>query len=341
MLLILDPLREYHVSLDTVAEVQEAMLRDSRIRTVKTNRVLAKATGRMLRLLKYAALRFPGERNGTSTPDYIAVLMALDPRRCLPYFIFPGRKSVYLMDAWPDQLENIREFVNKFSVRHLFLSSSMAVEILQKDLRECTVTWIPEAVDPEPYRFRPMKEKDIDVLQLGRKYDKLHEMILPVLEQNGWRYLFEKVRGKIVFPTREEFLDGLARTKISICVPANITHPECAGPIEVLSTRYLQSMVSKCLVVGHAPAELVSLFGYNPVVEVDMKDPGGQILSLLDHLDAYASLIERNYETVTQHHTWNHRWDMMARVLYSGQEGTASSGTLSGTSPARESKTGS
>jgi len=74
--------------------------------------------------------------------------------------------------------------------------------------------WIPEAVDPEPYRFRPMKEKDIDVLQLGRKYDKLHEMILPVLEQNGWSTV-EKVRGKIVFPTREEFLDGLARTKIS------------------------------------------------------------------------------------------------------------------------------
>jgi hypothetical protein len=341
MFLILDPLGEYHVSLDTVAEVQEAMLRDSRVRTVRTNRVLAKATGRMLRLLKHAHLHFPGERNGTSTADYIAVLMSVDPRRCLPYFVFSGRKSVYLMDAWPEQLESIREFVKKFSVRQLFLSSSVAAEILQGDLPECTVTWIPEAVDPGPYRFRPMDEKDIDVLQLGRKYDKLHEMILPVLEQNARSYLFEKVRGKIVFPTREEFLDGLARTKISICVPANITHPECAGPIEVLSTRYLQSMVSKCLVVGHAPTELVSLFGYNPVVEIDMRDPGGQILSLLDHLDAYASLIERNHETVTQHHTWNHRWAMMARVLYSGQSGTASPGDLSETDPVRASRTGS
>ena len=80
--------------------------------------------------------------------------------------------------------------------------------------------------------------------------------------------------------------------------------------------RYLQSMVSKCLVVGHAPAELTALFGYNPVVELDMHDPAAHILALLDDPREYATLIERNYETVVQHHTWHHRWAMIAKVLF-------------------------
>lgn len=316
MQLILDPLEEYHVSLDTVAEFEEAMRSDPRVRTVKSSRFVAKATGRALRLWKALHLGLPGAGATHRTRDCLVVLMSVDVRRCLPYFLLPGRKSVYLMDAWPSTHESIRELVRTFSVNYLFISSSMAVERLKDDLPRCTLTWVPEAIEPGNYRYLPNTAKDIDVLQLGRKYDRLHEAIRPVLEAKGTTYLYEKVKGEIVFPTREAFVDGLARTKISICVPSNITHPDRSGDIETLSVRYLQSMASKCLVVGHAPAELVSLFGYNPVIEIDMADPAGQILSLLDDFDAHTSLIERNYATVAQHHTWHHRWAMMAGILF-------------------------
>jgi hypothetical protein len=316
MKLILDPLLDYHVALDTIKEAEEAILRDRRVSTVRANHVIAKTTARLLRYLRRANIRFPGVGGGAITRDYFAVLMSVDVQLCVPYFLLPGRKSIYLMDAWPFMFKDIVELVNTFSIRHLFLSSSMACEKLQPELPECTITWIPEAIDPARYRFRPPAERDIDVLQLGRKSDKLHEMILPGLRAASKQYMYETVKGKVIFPTREGFVDGLSRTKISICVPAALTHPELAGFVELLSMRYLQSMVSKCLIVGHAPADLVSLFGYNPVVEVDMTDPAGHILSLLDHLGDYAGLIERNYEVVTQHHTWQHRWQTIAGVLY-------------------------
>ena len=314
--LLLDPLGEYHVSLDTIAEFEEAMCCDPRVHAVRSSRAVAKASARLLRLLTRMHLGLPAARATHSTRDCLVVLMSVDIRRCLPYFLLPGRKSVYLMDAWPNTHESIKDLVRTFSVNHLFISSSMAVERLKGDLPRCTVTWVPEAIEPKKYRYFPNADKDIAVLQLGRKYDKLHEAILPILEENGTAYLYEKVKGKIIFPTREAFVNGLARTKISICVPSNITHPDRSGDIETLSVRYLQSMASKCLVVGHAPAELVSLFGYNPVVEIDMADPAGQILSLLEDFDAHASLIERNYTTVAQHHTWHHRWEMMAGLLF-------------------------
>jgi len=316
MQLLLDPLGEYHVSLDTVAEFQRAMLRDVRVQPVQANRFVAKVAHRLWRMLKVNPRRIPGERAADTGRDYFVTLMSPDIRRCMPYFLLPGRKSVYLLDAWPDTYGDIKELVRTFSVQHLFLSSSIAARKLREELAPCEVSWVPEAIEPESYTSLPSTRKDIDVLQLGRRYDRLHEMLLAPLAERGKVYLYEKEKHHIVFPTREEFVDGLARTKISICIPSSITHPEQSGDIEVLSMRYLQSMTSKCLVLGHAPVELVSLFGYNPVVELDMADPVQQILSLLDTFTDYSALIERNYETVTKHHTWHHRWTAICEKVF-------------------------
>ena len=141
-------------------------------------------------------------------------------------------------------------------------------------------------------------------------------MISPVLEKAGKTYLYEKEKGGIVFPSREEFVAGLARSKISICFPSSMTHPDRAGDVETMTTRYLQSMISKCLVLGHAPAEMVELFGYNPVVEMDMADPAGQIVEMLRDYASYLPFIEKNFSLVSEDHTWAKRWDRMAQVLF-------------------------
>jgi len=316
MQLLLDPLGEYHVSLDTVDEFQRAMLLDPRVQPVRANRLVAKVTHRLWRVLKVKGARVEGKTVTDARRDYFVTLMSADARRCMPYFLLPGRKSVYLLDAWPNTYEEIKALVGAFSVQHLFLSSSIAARHLQRELAQCDVVWVPEAIEPESYKSLPYAQKDIDVLQLGRKYDLLHEILLAPLEKRGKKYLYEKEKETIIFPTREDFVDGLARTKISVCVPSSITHPDQAGDIEVLSMRYLQSMTSKCLVVGHAPAELVSLFGYNPVVEIDMADPAQHILSLLDTFADYSPLVERNYETVVRHHTWRHRWAVISQKVF-------------------------
>ena len=61
-------------------------------------------------------------------------------------------------------------------------------------------------------------------------------------------------RGGSFSRRRDAFIDGLARSRVSICVPSSVTHPERAGDIETMTIRYLQSMVSKCVVLGRAPA---------------------------------------------------------------------------------------
>lgn len=169
----------------------------------------------------------------------------------------------------------------------------------------------------EKYRHQPYTDKDIDVLHLGRRHGAYHNRIVAALEKHKKTYLYEQERGQVIFPSREGFVDGLARSKISVCVPCSITHPERAGDIETMTMRYLQSIASKCLVVGHAPGEMLELFGYNPVIEIDKQNPDEQLLELLEHFDDYIPLIEKSYALVASEHTWQKRWQQIARIILS------------------------
>ena len=82
-----------------------------------------------------------------------------------------------------------------------------------------------------------------------------------------------------------------------------------------MTIRYLQSMAAKCLILGHAPKEMIDLFGYNPVVEIEMSDPVGQLQSLLNSFSDYIPLIEKNFNKVASEHTWPHRWQQISSIL--------------------------
>lgn len=324
MELIVLPPRTYHVSQDTVAELESAILADSRVIPAESNRAVQAVVGGAARLFRKAGLdigslaraRGPADSKRKSEKDYFAVMMEVDSARVAPWFIRGGRRSIYLFDAWPGRHRDIRQFVEAWGIQYAFVSSSGAAERLSALSDRCTFMWVPEGIDPARYRHRSFLEKDIDVLQLGRRYDAHHSLVAPELQSAGKIYLYEKEKGAIVFPSRADFVDGLARTRISICVPSSVTHPERAGGIETMTVRYLQSMVSKCLVLGRAPEEMIEMFGYNPIVEIDMSAPGTQILELLGRYEDYLPLVERNYEAVSTDHTWAKRWERMASVLF-------------------------
>lgn len=244
-----------------------------------------------------------------------AVLMGPDFSKCFPYFLFSENRNLYLFDAWPKEQDGIIKFLNAFKVNNVFITSSQVVKSIQSKTPNTNCFWIPEGINPELYKYYEYPNKTIDVLALGRRYDAYHKQIVNYLENNNKIYLYEKQRGNIIFPTREGFVKGMAKSKISICVPSSITHPDRSGNIETMTIRYLQSMVSKCIILGHAPKEMVTLFGYNPVIEIDYEDPKGQITSILNNYSDYFELIEKNYQTVLEKHTWNKRWTEINLLL--------------------------
>lgn len=246
----------------------------------------------------------------------ITLLLGPDYLKYLPYSYFKNsNRSIYLFDAWPVHHNSFISFLNNNKIDHLFVHSSKLAQRFQAVLNSTNVNWIPEAIDPSCYVFS--NSKSIDVLSFGRKYDKYHNIILPYLTKNNKVYHFEKVKGEVIFEKRSDFIDALGNSKISICFPSNITHPDRAGDLEIMTMRYLQSIVSKCLIIGKAPEEMVHLFGYNPVIEINWDDPLGQLDFILENLDQYHELIEKNYDTVLNNHTWHHRWDLIKQLLNS------------------------
>jgi hypothetical protein len=99
----------------------------------------------------------------------------------------------------------------------------------------------------------------------------------------------------------------LARAKVSICFPSSVTHPERSEAISTMTLRYLQSMASKCLVVGSMPYDMKKLFDYPAVIEADPDRPDEQLVEILRHFDDYIPLIERNHEAVVNGHQWANR----------------------------------
>jgi hypothetical protein len=324
MKLILDSKPQKHVSLDTVAEFEHTILANNSIveATIQSNWFIPKISFlTWWKINKHSGWKQSTQSNFRNNiffaknSHFFSILMGMNFEKCFPYFLLSSQKSIYLFDAWPNQHALIKRFVDYSNLSHVFISSSQAAETLQSISGKSIFYWVPEGINPESYRQYTYENKDIDVLSMGRRYDEYHELIVTVLEMNGKTYFYEKSKGVIIFPTRESFIEGLARTKISICFPSSMTHPERSGNIETMTIRYLQSMVSKCLILGHAPKEMIDLFGYNPVVEIDMQDSARQIISILDRFEEYIPLIERNFNLVIEEHTWHRRWQKIAGVL--------------------------
>jgi glycosyltransferase involved in cell wall biosynthesis len=315
MRLIVNHGRIFHPSINTVEELESAIAPSPNVRLLNGRHPFTLILGRILWELYFRNFWHPNVLGVTGNlqrlETYFIVLMGPRFNNCLPYFALSASKHIYLFDAWPSSYDQIVKFTTRFRVRNLFVSSRQSALQLDKMSSSTHIHWIPEGVDPTRYQHKPFNQRRVDVLQLGRKWDSYHERIHKPIESAGYVYLFEKVKGQLVFPSRYEFINGLSDTKISICFPSNITHPARAGGVSTLTTRYLQSMASKCLVVGKAPPELNDLFGYSPIIEADLEDPAGQLKAILSQFEQYTDLIESNYEAVCQNHTWEQRWQEM------------------------------
>jgi hypothetical protein len=253
-------------------------------------------------------------RRSSAGPVFVS-FMGFSESKTLP-FSYWAEIVPYCFDCWPSLYERWTAFFKRHRVRIAFFSARQSAQYFADTLPHMKSVWLPEATDPFDYcPSKPWSARDIDVLELGRKNDRFHSMIVEPLAQRKRTHLSERVKGEIIFPDRASLINGLGRSKISICFPCSQTHPERSGPVETVTHRYFESMASNCLVVGHAPQELIDLFGYNPAIEVQGGHEVEQIESLLNHPDSFQSLIERNYRRLLEVGTWTSRVQTVLSVI--------------------------
>lgn len=230
----------------------------------------------------------------------------------LEWTIFPWAyytETVPLVfDCMPNQFDLWAEFFRRNRVSMAFFTAEMAVDHFTHALPGGKWLWLPEAIDTSGYSASTdWGDRNIDVLEFGRRYDRYHSLIKDSAQEIGWNHLYEREKGRLIFATKADFISGLSRSKISVCFPQSETHPERFGAMETLTQRYLESMVSGCILVGRAPQELIKLFGYDPVIPIDWAHPAEQLRRIIERPEDHESLRIRNLSMAKSMGDWKQR----------------------------------
>jgi hypothetical protein len=233
-----------------------------------------------------------------------------------------GTVIPFAWDIWPTNLRYWVKAVQACRPPVVFALNSWSANALREQLSDVPIVYVPQAVSVDRYRGeKPLGERTIGVLEYGRGHHHWHRLVTGPLAERRFEHRYSRPaqdhwQHHNLFPTRESLIDALGDSAISVCFPASKTHPEGRSQhVEALTARYLESLAAGCLLLGHGPAELIDLFGFDPVVPVDWTDPAGQLIDVLDNVASHQAKVDQALDRVREVGDWSHRAPLVARGL--------------------------
>ena len=218
-----------------------------------------------------------------------------------------------IWDCWPINVPSVERFFIKHNVKTAVFTSSQTADLFRSRFPRMNILTITEGVDVDLYyKGGNLKDRKIDVLEVGRAWVNFFKSPL----KDGINHLRTGNMSR-VFKTDDDFRRGLADAKITINVPRCDVDKETAGGIETLTQRYWECMLSRVIMVGRAPRELIDLIGYNPVIDWDGKDASPIVNNILANINDYQSLVDKNYEIALKMASWKIRIDKIVDYLKS------------------------
>jgi hypothetical protein len=306
----------------TILEVPENGLTGEWLRPIEKSFVGAglfatSAGGGIARFLGKSLNKFKIMRNLADLKRRSAIVQIpqLAAYRAFPYGLW-GEIIPDCFDCWEPDYPEWEDFLRRMSVKTAFFSARQSAKHMSAAVPGLEAIWAPEGIDPKEYvSSKPLADRTIDVLEMGRKNDAYHSQIDAHCAKMRYSHLFEKIRGVVVFPHRADMLEGLANTKISICFPSSITHPDRSGSVETLTQRYLESIASGAVLLGKCPGELRDLFEFDPVIEIDERDPTAQLDYMIANIGQYEDLTKRSLARLHQVGTLQRRTTRILSAL--------------------------
>lgn len=223
-------------------------------------------------------------------------------------------------DMWPSKFKPLVRFIRRNKVRLAFITSSVNVDKLRTLCPGTKIVWLPEGIRADLYPMgAPLVDRPIDIINYGRPVKGLTQAIETF---TGFARPLDFLRADKkaqAFKTMESLIKAIGTSKMALCYPRCMTHPEIAGDIETLTQRYWECMLSGTLPIGHAPKELVDLCGYNPVVElpVDAAEACRKIDEIVKNIANYQELADRNRQTAERLADWRSRMQIIKGALMS------------------------
>lgn len=251
-----------------------------------------------------------------------AMLMFVEPVSLyfdtFPYYVSHEIIPMF-WDCWPCYYDKVERWLRKHNVKTAIFTSRQEMEEMKTRIPELNTLWCPEAVDISLYKQgKELKDRKINLLEFGRPNTKVlggnfykQTLSKDSQELSGKRtinHVCTQVNGKFLY-NNEELYEVMGDAKITICLPKSMTHPDIAEGVETLTQRYWEAMLSRMVIVGHAPKELIDFIGYNPVIELDVERATEQIVDVISHIKEYQELVDRNCQCAIEMADWTLRME--------------------------------
>ena len=208
-----------------------------------------------------------------------------------------------LWDCWPDLYEKTAKWFTDNNVKSAVFTSSQTANVFRAKFPNMNILTISEGIETCLYNGdKPLKERNIDFLSFGRVCKMVDENRFP----SGIRVLSSK-NEKDALATRDDLISALSNSRITLCVPRCDNQPEIAKGVETLTQRYWECMLSGILIIGRAPQELIDIIGYDPVIKIDKGNLYNQVKKIIDNIENYQELANKNKRVAMQYADWDLR----------------------------------
>ncbi len=227
----------------------------------------------------------------------------------------------FLWDCWPQNQKKLIKAIDLLKCKLVFVTSSQVQKIFQKECPNTQIVFIPEGIDTKIYNKGDILiNRPLDIIEIGRHHHKYHDLILKMEHERKLKAIYNTYdsngkRIKTMASTIRDLANLITTAKVAVSFPHCDTAPNYAGNIETLTQRYWESMLSRNIIIGRAPKELIDLIGYDPVINVDWNSPESQLLNILAHIGDYQSLVDKNYEAAQKFGGWEKRMDLITESL--------------------------
>jgi hypothetical protein len=222
---------------------------------------------------------------------------------------FPGYVCYEIIplvwDCWPMYFEKTCRWFEKHQIRTAIFTSTQTAARMKERFPEMNILTITEGIDTDMFEGgNRLSDRVISLYEIGSIKRGLFRKKYP----EEYKKLFTKPKDW-GFSTQKDYKRLLQNSRLTVIFPRSITEPDIAGGIETLTQRYWECMLSRIVMVGHAPKELVDLVGYNPVIEMDMEHDLEQVNQILSGIGSpvYQEMVDRNRETALRMGSWDLR----------------------------------
>jgi hypothetical protein len=228
---------------------------------------------------------------------------------CWRYEIVP-----MMWDLWPENFGYFSRFLKRNRVNLCFVTASRNVAKIHEACPDVKVVWVPEGISAAAYPVGGrLAARTIDVLNYGRQVSWINEAIESYNFGRAINHMYQ--RGpEFLFKDFDSLAAGIRDAKMAICYPQCDTNPQRCGDVETLTQRYWECMLSGTLMIGRAPQELIDLCGYNPVITLG-EQPARQIEDVLNHIEDYQELADRNRAYAEKNADWSTRIPIIMDAL--------------------------